>query len=190
MTMKKLPIILAFLGTLSCITNAAAQDAPKGRFYHMLDSINNTRKGQKINLKGTYQTIDGKPINFNYLETGAFIYFGFYGCQPCRVELPVFMDMAVQHPNVYFVYITFDSKETIKNEVEEMTGKAFKPAKNLYILSITREKLDATGLTAGYPTKYWIDRSETIQAYEFMGLNVGTNEVRDIWGKRVKDLEP
>jgi thiol-disulfide isomerase/thioredoxin len=123
----------------------------------------NSKTGKPIGLSGPHKSADGKTIDFSNLKRPVFVYYGFYGCHPCMHELPVFMECATQFPDVDFVYITYDKQAVREKEFEEIGKKGFTPGKNYYVIEKHDEEIFRSGMTWGYPTKYFVDDKGIVQ---------------------------
>lgn len=121
------------------------------------------KMGKPFTLTGIQTASDGKTIDFSRLERPAFVYFGFYGCHPCMHELPVVIETSADHPDVDFVYITYDKKPVRDKEFAELGKRNFKPGSNFYIIELHDEEIYRKRLTWGYPTKYFLDKNGIVQ---------------------------
>ena len=127
-----------------------------------LGRIHDCKIGKLFPLQGRFPTIDNRQFDFGSLDKPAFVCFGFFGCHPCMHELPVFINAAKAHPEVNFVYITFDGEATIQREFEEAGLKDFKPGANYFVIRMDRSEIDKASLTMGYPTRYLLNETGSI----------------------------
>jgi thiol-disulfide isomerase/thioredoxin len=122
------------------------------------DVFVDSKVGKPFPLKDSVRTVDGKVFDFGLLNHSTVVCFGFYGCHPCMRELPAFVEASKSHPDVDFVYITFDAEKERQREFEEVGLKDFKPTLNYHVIHLDRREIDQLKLTNGYPTKYLIGK--------------------------------
>lgn len=78
-------------------------------------------KGKQLSLTGKHADIfDGRILNTDSLTKSSFVFLGFYGCVPCKMQLPSFIDLSKKRSDINFIYISFDENETIKHEMKEI----------------------------------------------------------------------
>ncbi|MBL7712083.1 MAG: hypothetical protein JNL13_06455 [Chitinophagaceae bacterium] len=114
--------------------------------------------------------MEGK--RYNYLKAGAnaMVYFGMYGCPPCMAELPSIVEMARRHPDMNFVYTTFNEAPTVNEEFEKILGKDYVLPGNFHRISMTELFIALQNLTICYPVKYFLDKKGTVQYMQYQEL--------------------
>ncbi len=137
------------------------------------DAYCTARIGKPFPLIAEAQTVDGKNFDFGRLTHTTVVCLGFYGCHPCMRELPGFVRAAKDHPDIDFVYITFDAEKERKLEFSGAGLANFKPTPNYHIIHLDRAKIDRLKLASGYPTKYVLDKNGMVTNMMFSFPNIG-----------------
>lgn len=123
-----------------------------------------------LTVDSVFRTIDGKP--YRYLHSGrkSMVYFGMYGCVPCMAELPAIVTVAAEHPEMNFIYTTFNEADTINKEFEHILGKEYRLPENFYRISMTELFIALQNLTICYPVKYLLDSSGTVRYMQYQDM--------------------
>ena len=125
------------------------------------------RIGKPFPLTSVMQTVDGKSFDFGHLTHTTVVCLGFYGCHPCMRELPGFVRASKDHPDIDFVYITFDAERERKLEFSGAGFADFRPTPNYHIIHLARNKIERLKLANSYPTKYVLGKNGTVTKMEF-----------------------
>jgi thiol-disulfide isomerase/thioredoxin len=145
-------ILICLLGLMTAQHCFAQFDLKTKR---IADSFLNLYLNKTFPLTGKYNTINERSFEFGFEKKRTLYAFGFAYCLPCREQFPFLVEIADSLPYNNVVYITFDDKEQVINELKELKiDSSFIPG-NLFIVSMkktTFSKLVPTGFPAHYIT--------------------------------------
>lgn len=123
-----------------------------------------------LSVDSGFRTIEGKT--YNYMKPGAntMVYFGMYSCVPCMAELPSIVEAARKHPDMNFVYTTFNEEKEISEEFSKILGKNYVLPSNFHRVSMTQLFIALQNLTICYPVKYMLDKKGIVQYMQYQEL--------------------
>ena len=123
-----------------------------------------------LSVDSTFTTIDGNTYHYLKSDANTMVYFGMYGCVPCMAELPSIVEVARKHPDMNFVYTTFNEKSEIDEEFSKILGKNYVLPPNFHRVSMTQLFIALQNLTICYPVKYILDKKGTVQYMQYQEL--------------------
>jgi thiol-disulfide isomerase/thioredoxin len=138
-------------------------------------SISKEKVGKQFLFDTTFTSLEGNNINFTNLNRNTFLYFGMYGCHPCMQELPALIELAKEHPEMNFIYATYDNPKIIEIERSEIFQKEVIFPDNFNVISINRAFMDKNKMMLGYPCRYFLDKNGTVLFFNFGGRVFNSN---------------
>lgn len=123
-----------------------------------------------LSVDSGFGTIEGKTYNFMKPVANTMVYFGMYGCPPCMAELPSIVEAARKHPDMNFVYTTFNEKAEIDEEFSKVLGNNYDLPPNFHRVSMTQLFIALQNLTICYPVKYFLDKKGIVQYMQYQEL--------------------
>ena len=164
-------MIMIFFYAIFFVTNLEAQetaaDSFNPKFHHFLDSLTRNKVGKKFSMHGKYNAIDGKVIDFDNLKHNAYLLFGEDGCAPCVKQLEVIIELSKEYAKIDFTYFYMGSKESIKEQLEDINESNFYSTPNFFIVDLTNDvEIRKSHTIFCYPTQYCIDKQEIIKSYD------------------------
>lgn len=156
-------------GIFSLGQDISKREEKENPFALLETTFSKKKVGKPFLYDTTFLSLEGQQINFANLSKNTFLYFGMYGCHPCMQELPALIELAVEHPDITFIYASHDSKKIIELERNEILGKGFKLPLNFYTLSLDRSFMDKNELIVGYPSRYFLIENGKVNFFNFGG---------------------
>ena len=147
--------------------------------------LDRTRKHGPIKLVGDVHnvpapdfelpTLDGRKVKLSdFRGQGVLLNFWATWCQPCKIEMPWFVDMQKQYGKDGLVVLGVAMDDTESAKIAEF---AHEMGVNYLVLLGTDQVSDDYGDVRSLPTTFYIDRSGTIVA-KAVGL-LGRQEIED-----------
>lgn len=171
--------------SVSCVAQKKLIVIESGKFNEVMNKLENKWVGTQFPL---IQDLRNIP-NYNESHLGAkatVVYMGFSGCLPCEYQLPFLFEFIKEQPNILFVYLTFNSLETFKEELKSLNLN-MDSIPNLYFVSVGKEKISSSGLAGfGYPVIYFLNRKGVINSVETGGnMKEDKNYFKYIWLRKL-----
>lgn len=121
--------------------------------------------GKRFSLNVRYPQLNrNDSFDFGNLKAPTFVSLGFYYCGPCRAAMPHFIQVAKTRQQNNFVYITFDDKSLIEQELRDNKQELDSLPANLSILRMTKDRQYYHALVVGYPVKYFLHSDGIVSA--------------------------
>lgn len=171
MMKKSILLIIILLNAIFSLGQNTNLVKKKNRYESYFDSLTNAKVGKPFIKDSILKTTDGRLIQINNLKNKTMVCFGMYGCHPCAQELPAIVQLSKEMQNVDFVYITFNSEQTIKTEFEEVLGKNYSLPENYHIIIMDQNAMKRNDVLLGYPTKYFLDKNGTVLFFQYGGVS-------------------
>lgn len=162
--MKRYSWIAALLSSSLSAAIAPAQTTPNASQKMQSDFLYRVTS-EPFPALGTWATITGDSIDFSNIRSPTIIRFGFRYCGPCNFEMPYLITLSKQFPQLNFVYVSFDERDTIINDVKkhyEETGK-------MQFVHMPQQFINAKALTFRYPTTYFIAAGNQVKQVNIGG---------------------
>jgi thiol-disulfide isomerase/thioredoxin len=124
-----------------------------------------------LKVDSGFRTLAGKSFNFLKPGTNTFVYFGMYGCIPCMQELPSVVSVSRLHPELQFVYASYNEEGMIRHEFERLLGKGYRLPANFHIVMMSQLFIALQNLTICYPVKYFLDRQGVVRYLQYQDMS-------------------
>ncbi len=185
------PILIAFL-FITAVFNALAQDQqpkPTGKFdFENLkrdEAAFMDREGKKFIQPGLWTCLDGAIIDISKEQKPTILFLGFASCVPCRLLMTALSEVIQEkaYRNYSFIYLTFDSKGSINEEIDTQVQQ------HLKIVQVSKEYIAQHNLAMCYPTIFFLRADNTVDIIQRGGLTENKNQVKHWWRKELDKLK-
>lgn len=128
------------------------------------------KTGRAFGLHGRYARMNAADsFDFSNLKRPTFVSIGFYYCGPCRAAMPHFITQARLRPQNNFVYITYDAKARVEQELTDNKESLASLPDNLSIVPMSQERQYYYALVRGYPVKYFVHSDGIVDSVQIGG---------------------
>lgn len=167
-------LIIILLNAIFSLAQDSNLVKKKNRHEFYFDSLTNAKVGKPFIKDSILKTIDSRLIQITNLKNKTMVCFGMYGCHPCAHELPAVVQLSKQRNDIDFLYITFNSEQTIKTEFEEVLGENYSLPENYHIVIMDQNTMKRNDVHLGYPTKYFLDRNGKVLYFQYGGVSTNS----------------
>ncbi len=134
-----------------------------------------------------WKCVNGGYFDLNKAQGPAIIYLGFYGCPPCRQEMPLYAELSLEkkYSGYNFVYLTFDDSATISEELNTAKISEHK----IKLVSLPEKYIRSKGMANAFPVVYFLDQEKTVKMIHAFGLLSGSLDSINYWHSLLDSLK-
>lgn len=174
------------------VFNLSAQENNNTKSIQDFESYRKKMLAKKLKqpfpLTENLTDIFGKEVDLTEMNKPTFVRLGYIGCHPCSFEMPAFVRLAKEYPNVNFIYITYNSKDELQEHYDYIDFEL----ENLNFVQMTDKKMRDNKLANGYPTNWLIKKGNIVQHYSGGGrtseLELSYKKFKN-WVEEISELQ-